>query len=314
MCALRFLTESVLARADIVRLREDVVKYERIAKSAGFERLESADKAAMEELIATSKQRAQAKQAGLDATLSKLVPSDYYPFATAPSPQTHDAAFDKMTQSLSALRKDVEALYSHVEKLRTTAASLQTSPQTLTPAPVATSPKPEAGEITADSTRPKKRRRLSVELSNEPSTQVPDPTAEDFDQMKDRLLSLDGRIAGLESDFRQYDSKVTDEVDAQLDYWGISKSLGGGASNAELTDNYQKLEQQVAEAGGQTTDLIEHLKQLKIDGSKQDDRYDDLRKENDDLRAKVTRVCIEPLYVQSSQRSYCCSSSRITRR
>ena len=50
MCALRFLTESVLARADIVRLREDVVKYERIAKSAGFERLESADKAAMEEL------------------------------------------------------------------------------------------------------------------------------------------------------------------------------------------------------------------------------------------------------------------------
>ena len=35
MCALRFLTESVLARADVVRLREDVVKYERIAKPAG---------------------------------------------------------------------------------------------------------------------------------------------------------------------------------------------------------------------------------------------------------------------------------------
>ena len=82
----------------------------------------------MEELIATSKQRAQAKQAGLDATLSKLVPSDYYPFATAPSSQTNDAASDKMPQSLSALRKGVEALYSHVEKLRTTAASLQASP------------------------------------------------------------------------------------------------------------------------------------------------------------------------------------------
>ncbi|RPD66338.1 hypothetical protein L227DRAFT_570230 [Lentinus tigrinus ALCF2SS1-6] len=282
---IKFLTESVLARGEIVRLHEDVLNYERISRSAGFERLESADKVAMEELIATTKQRAQAKQAELDATLSKLVPSDYYPFVTAPSSRASDAAFDNMTQSLTALRKDVEALFAHVEKLRATAAILQTPVTPLAPAPA----KPEAGEITADPARPKKRRRLSVEQSSEPSTQVSDPTAADFDVLKDRLVSLDGRIAGLENDFRQYDTKVADEVDAQLDYRGISKNLGG-PSNVELTETYEKLERRVTDAGGSAAEITATLKQLSIDGDAQDKKYGELLKENQGLQTQVAKL------------------------
>ncbi|KAI0724029.1 hypothetical protein C8T65DRAFT_628260 [Cerioporus squamosus] len=283
----KFLTDSVLARGELVRLHEDVLKYERLSKSVGFERLESADKAAMEELIATTKQQAQAKQAELDATLSKLVPSDYYPFVAPPSSRASDAAFDKMTQSLSALRRDVEALFAHVEKLRAAAASITLPPPVAPAATAGPSSKPEAGEIPAD--RPKKRRRLSIEQSSEPSTQVSDPTAADFDVLKDRLVSLDGRIAGLENDMRQYDNNVADEVEAQLDYRGVSRSLNG-ASNAELTERYEKLERVVGDAGNSAGDITTGLEQLKLNGVAQDAKYDDLQKENKVLQAHITKL------------------------
>ncbi len=259
----------------------------------GYELLESADKVAMEELIATMKQRAQEKQAELDATLSKLIPSDYYPFVAPPSSRASDAAFEKMTQSLSALRRDVEALFAHVEKLRAVAASVTLPAPAATVAPTAIagpSSQPEAGEISAD--RPKKRRRRSIDQSTEPSTQVSDPTAADFDVLKDRLVSLDGRIAGLENDLLQYDNNVADEVEAQLDYRGISRSLEG-ASNAELTERYEKLERGVGDAGSSAGEITAGLEQLRLDGGAQDAKYDDLQRENKELQAHIIKVCPE---------------------
>ncbi|TFK91247.1 hypothetical protein K466DRAFT_660232 [Polyporus arcularius HHB13444] len=286
----KVLTESVIARGEIVRIHEDVLKYERFSKSVGYELLEGADKVAMEELIATMKQRAQEKQAELDATLSKLIPSDYYPFVAPPSSRSSDAAFEKMTQSLSALRRDVEALFAHVEKLRAVAASVTLPAPAATVAPTAIagpSSQPEAGEISAD--RPKKRRRRSIDQSTEPSTQVSDPTAADFDVLKDRLVSLDGRIAGLENDLLQYDNNVADEVEAQLDYRGISRSLEG-ASNAELTERYEKLERGVGDAGSSAGEITAGLEQLRLDGVAQDAKYDDLQRENKELQAHIIKL------------------------
>ena len=255
----------------------------------------------MSEQIATLKRRMEEKQAQISSALAKLIPSDYYPFVLPPLQQS-DAAFHEMKDSMNSLQKDVGALFDAVGKLQATSIPLQTP---VTPLAPATPSNPEAGEIASASTsRPKKRRRLSVDGSRtgEPTTNVSDPTADDFDRLQDLLIALEGRVVGVENDMRQYEDKISDEVETQLDYLGLSRHTAAGvATNAELTERVEKLKSEMLSVEQRAADVTSGLSKLKLDGQTQDERNAELQTENEKLREQVAEVRSVPLSMMLSR-------------
>lgn len=294
----------MLARTELLRLQGEVQNFERLTKSTQWHILSEDDKKAMNVSIVSARQRVQDKQEQIGATLAKLIPTKYT-FVSPPSTRQSDAVFLNMTNTQSSLQQDVLALFEEVTKLEAAALPLQTPVAPLAPA----SSKAEADVVLPESTsRPKKRRRLSMDgaaTSSEPTTKVSDPTAADFDRLQDVLSALEGRLVGVENDMLQYDDKVSDEVETQLDYLGLSRGKGAGsATNEELTERVEKLKSDMLQAEANAAAVTSGLAQLKLDGEGQDKRNAELCAENERLREQIAEVCNRYACPVSSPVSY----------
>ncbi|KAI0748326.1 hypothetical protein C8Q80DRAFT_732557 [Daedaleopsis nitida] len=284
---IKLLSESVAARTDLLRLKQEVQTYEQMTKSSKWEIVPEDARKAMVEAIAVKKQQLQEKEAQIKSALARLIPTDYYPFVQSPSQQYNDAAMLEMNNSLDHLRRDVDALFDTVSKLQAATVSLQAQPSI---APIAPASTPEAGEVAESSTRPKKRRRLSVDDGSSQANAA-EPNADDVERLKDMYVALEGRVAELGNDIQQYDSRVEDEVDGQLDYLGLTRLKGaGGATNEELTECVEKLNGEVAGARARQDEVTAGLAQLSLDGQKQEAETAHLKTENERLRAQVEEM------------------------
>ena len=279
------MAESIQTRADCKSLREEVEKYERLLRAAQQVGMPEEDRTALRGLVSAATEQVRARDADLQRVVQRLIPKDYFPFAQPPERQ--DAAYLGMTSTFATVRDEVHALYDAVAKLQAASDALKPA---LSPAPAPAQPEP--GEVADSSARPKKRRRLSHGEDSETPKDAP-PTPEDLVKLQDTLMALEGRIVELGNDLVQFDNKVGDEVEAQLDYHlgkiGLDKGQGS-TTNIELTERVEQLSRDVERAGERAEAVTAALKQLDLDGKNKDERNEDLRARNEKFQNSITEV------------------------
>ncbi|KAI0362348.1 hypothetical protein OH77DRAFT_1515607 [Trametes cingulata] len=295
---IKLLSVAVQARSEHIRLQEDLQKYERLTKSAHYESLPDEEKAALQKLIAAATSRSQEKQQELNRLAGQLIPEDFWPFAQR-AQQAADPGFQMMTEALAIVKKDVEELHGSLAGVQailpSSAAAVGSAANTAAtasaPAP-APAPKPEPGEITGDATaRPKKRRRLSTDGG----AHIAALSSAELEKMQDRLAVLTHRISDLQNDLLQYDSKVADEVEAQLDYRMAGLRLGVGGEAETLADpeaqkRVEKLSQDIAVAQSRTAEAEAELAKLESYGKSRDEKNASMQQENDTLRKQIEEL------------------------
>ncbi|KAH9901606.1 hypothetical protein C8Q73DRAFT_678352 [Cubamyces lactineus] len=280
---IRLLSEAVQVRSDHLRTKEDLQKYERMTKSSLYETLPDDDKTALQTLISTASSRLQEKQRELNRIAGQLVPEDFWPQAQRIQQQS-DPGYHKMTTVLAALKEDVQQLYDSVGSVQTLQQTATESEPTAGPAT-----QPEPGEITAGpSSRPKKRRRLSVDGG----LQVPDISSADLENMQERLVALDGRIAELRNDILQHENRIADEVEAHLNYRMSKLRLGVGGEAAkpadpELQSKVEQVQKDFSDVQARATQAVEQLVALEAHSQSRDERNAALQQQNDALRQQI---------------------------
>ncbi|KAI0372860.1 hypothetical protein BV20DRAFT_963270 [Pilatotrama ljubarskyi] len=285
---IKLLSGAVQARSEHIRLHEDLQRYERLTKSTQYENLPEEDKAALQKLIAATTSRFQEKQQELNRIAGQLIPEDFWPFAQR-AQQAADPGFQMMTEVLASVKRDVQELHGSLASVHT---SLPSAAATAVPSGPTPAPKPEPGEITGNTTtRPKKRRRLSTDQGGD----IAALSSSELEKMQDRLAALTHRISDLQNDLLQYDSRVADEVEAQLDYRMAGLRLGVGGEAEPLADpeaqrRVEQLAQDVALAQSRTAEAEAELAKLQSYGQTRDEKNTSMQKENDALRKQIDEL------------------------
>lgn len=287
------LKRTVQARSEHLRLHEEVKKYERLTKSAQYETLPEEEKAALHKLLESTTSRFHAKQTELNGLAGKLVPDDFWPFFAQRAQQTTDPGYQEMIRTLAGLREQVKGLHGALASVQPsqplTAATAGPSTSTAVAAPASN---PEPGEISNDPpARPKKRRRVSVDAS----ARVPDLSAGEAEKMQDHLAELTHRISELRNDFLQYDSKIADEVEAELDYRLAGLRLGVGGeedrpADPELQQRVQRLLDASKVADEKTTQALADLADLKTKGQAEEEERALMQTQRDAVAKSLEEV------------------------
>ncbi|KAI0332122.1 hypothetical protein GY45DRAFT_1344906 [Cubamyces sp. BRFM 1775] len=283
---IRLLHEAVQVRSDHLRTKEDLLKYEKMTKSSLYETLPDDDKTALQNRISVTSARLLEKQRELNCIAGQLIPEDFWPHAQRIQQQS-DPGYQKMTTVLAALKEDVQKLYASVGSIQTLQSSATASEPT--PAPSA---QPEPGEITAEaSSRPKKRRRVSVDGG----VQIPDISSADMESMRERLAALDGRIAELRNDILQHENRIAEEVEAHLDYRMSKLRLGVGGeadkpADPELQSKVEQVQKDFADVQSRATQAVEQLTALEAHSQSRDERNAALQQQSDALRAQIEEL------------------------
>ena len=283
------MSQSVQARLDFFSLRGDAKKYERLVQSENYRSLPEEDRLALKDLAASSRDSAKVREVELERVVQKLVPKDFFPFAQPP--KQNDAAYHAMNNKLADLRDEVKTLYETVGKLQAAAVALKPA---LESSLSAAAMKPEDGEVAESSTRPRKRRRLSVDDGSAGLSRAP-PTAEEFGKLQDKLNSLEDRVSELDNDLVQYDSRFEQEVEEQFEYQlgdiGLDKGKGR-ATNLELTEKVLQLAHDATHAAEKANEITSALEKLELSGKNQDEENERLRTQNEELRKAIAEVCL----------------------
>ncbi|KAI0647248.1 hypothetical protein C8Q79DRAFT_615438 [Trametes meyenii] len=284
----RLLSQAIEARGELQRLYEDLQTSERLAKSLQYESFSDEDKAAVQNLITTTSSHLQQKQQELNRLVARLVPDDFWPFARRE--QYHgDPGFNRMTEVVTSLKGKVAVLHEALATAQAAQLPTDTAVDVSVPAT-----KPEPGEITASAsvestTRPKKRRRMSTGEGS----QVPGTPAAELDTMLERLAALDHRLSELNNDVLQYDSKIEDEVEAQLDYRMAGLRLGGEGEKLADPDTQKKAEklaEDVAHVQARAKEAEDELAKLQSRGQDYDEKNAHFQEQNEILRQQIAEL------------------------
>ncbi|OJT07858.1 hypothetical protein TRAPUB_1260 [Trametes pubescens] len=283
------LSKTVQSRSEHLRLHEDMKKYERLTKSAQYESMPVEDKVALQKLLESATSRFQEKQHQLNRLAGELIPEDFWPHAQR-AQHAADPGYQKIIETLAGLRGEVERLHGALASVQasqpSTAVTAGPSAPTAATAPASN---PEPGEISNDApSRPKKRRRLSTDAS----VRVPDLSAGEAEQMQDQLAELTHRISELRNDFLQYDSKIADEVEAELDYRlaGLKLGVGGEedkSADPELQEKLQTLLDRTRSVDEKSTEALADLTTIKSEGQKVEEERAILQTKNDAITKSI---------------------------
>ncbi|KAI9057863.1 hypothetical protein FKP32DRAFT_1615035 [Trametes sanguinea] len=277
------LSQAVRARSELLRLKEDLQKYERLTRSAHFDALPEEERTALQDLVSSSLSKVQEKQQQLNRFAAQLVPEDFWP-SNLTAQQQSNPEFKLMNSALATLHNDVEKLQSSLQAAQKSAATA-----TVTEDDASAASKSQPGE--SNTRRPKKRRRLS----NEGTPAMVDIPAEELEKTQDRLLALDSRIVELRNDLLQYDKRVEDEVESQLsDRLTGLRIESGGKENQPADPELQKRVAELASAFTSTqaraAEAAKELEQLQAYGDGLDKKNADLQQQNESLRKQLEEL------------------------
>ncbi|KAI0780728.1 hypothetical protein BD413DRAFT_499607 [Trametes elegans] len=282
----RTLATAVQTRSEYLKLQEDLHNFERLTKSAQYETLPQEDKKALQQVIQSTAARRLETQQELNRLGGELIPDDFWPFVQRAQQQS-DPGYRQMTIVLEGLKGDVHELYGAL-------SSIPASQPPATAAAVASgaAPSSEPMKIASVPTdRPKKRRRLSTDAG----VQVPPLNPQDLEGVRDRLAALDHRISDLQNDLLQYDGRVVDEVESQLDYRmaGLRVGLkdeGRKKADPELQKRVETLSFELSRTEAQAIEAEEELKKLEAADQSRDESNGRLQEENDALRKQIDEL------------------------
>ncbi|KAH9857085.1 hypothetical protein C2E23DRAFT_372619 [Lenzites betulinus] len=283
------LQQVIQTRTEHVRLHDELKKLDRLAKSVSYESLPEEDKTALQSLIAATTTRFRTKEHELNDLAGKLIPDDFWPFAQR-AQQISDPGYQRMTEVLASLKDDVDGLHNAIGTMQQTSQPSAAAPA---PAPVPAA-KLEPGEVPNDvpegASRPKKRRRLS----NGTEPPMADISAAELEKMQDSLAALTLRIVELQNNMLQYDDRVADEVESQLDYKMSLLRIKNGEIDKpaapELQQMVQKLSEGLEEAKRLADLSAQQLSEVQAEGKKLDKEYELLQRQNDVLRAQIEKL------------------------
>ncbi|KAI0673021.1 hypothetical protein C8Q78DRAFT_970457 [Trametes maxima] len=284
------LSQAIEARCELHRLHEDLQSSEQLAKSSQYATVPEDDKAAVHDLIAATSSRLQQKQQELNRLVARLVPDDFWPFARRE--QYHgDPGFNRMTEVVADLKGKISLLFDALAA----AKAAQPPAGTAADASVATT-KAEPGEIiasvSAESTKPPEKRRR---IASDEDGQVPDNSAAELDNILERLTALDYRLSELNNDILQYESKIEDEVEAQLDYRmaGLRLGVGGGGEKLADPDTQKKVERlagDVTRVQAKVKASEDELAELQSQERDYDEKNARFQEQNEAMRRQIAEL------------------------
>ena len=218
----RAISDASIARDDYIKLEKDIQRYQRLKQSWKYVDVSEAEKSRFEAQLSSLQEQYAQKRKDLGELTERLVESDFWP-------TTSRSVAVSVRATVEDLQDKVKSIFETVQKLEASRLSSNTDA-------LPTKENPP----TSDTPRPPKRRRLEngdVDSSMTDESKLNDtasPAA--FDELKDRVLTLEGHLADLQNELVQWDNHaltaVEEEMEHRFEQYGLVK-LGESSSSRQ---------------------------------------------------------------------------------
>ncbi|KAG8217525.1 hypothetical protein J3R82DRAFT_5674 [Butyriboletus roseoflavus] len=191
---------SIASRRDYNKLESDMSQIRLLSNSSFVNNMHEADCARIKAQKMTLELQMDVKRKEINDTVQKLIGSNFWPVLRIPQ-------ILEMEKSLGEAKKHVLEVRSLLDDVRSSCAALF---------------KTSAFDLTQDSDRPTKRRRLDEKAdtpgqSTSGNTEVmTEDTVEELEAFRDKLTKLDRHLIDLENDIFQRDQIVSDEIELHM--------------------------------------------------------------------------------------------------
>ncbi|KAI0306564.1 hypothetical protein B0F90DRAFT_1690973 [Multifurca ochricompacta] len=264
---------------DLGKLEKDMTSRRRQVQSPAFDTLPPDIKAAFQASLANAETTYERKKASLNNAISRLSETDFWP--SVPSQRVGDmeaklkearTMLGNLADSVGQLYKRLESLYEQHSGHRS--ASLPGVGEDIT-----------AGHSGDGDIRSKKRRRLSVDGSNDAP---PSDVREDVDAIKDTIREIEDHLQEVENDIAQHSRNIVEQLEVKMEekIEEIARSADVSALldvqlGPQTSQTIQMFNESFAQADKEITELAQEMAELIP-------RLDTIQRDNDLFRQEDT--------------------------
>jgi chromosome segregation ATPase len=284
------MTDCIHARAQHMKLEEEVRDFHRIARSWRYASLPEDDKTRLNAQIADIELRCEDKKKTLNASVARLVEADSWPVGQRS--QVQDDVEDKYRE-----------VVRYVEELKNTATEMNNVLNDIREVKI--EQRNNAGipmdvDWQEGQSRPLKRPRVSDDLDDEGS-RAPrqyQPTSEEVEEIREKLLAIEGRLCNFENDLIAHDEDLKDELDGLLEakfeelHKGESLLDTPQSNGVGQSGKFLEVERNINTTGEQVGELAEEVGNLILRSSAVDSDIERLRRENEQFKQDFVLVPI----------------------
>ncbi|KZT68158.1 hypothetical protein DAEQUDRAFT_766544 [Daedalea quercina L-15889] len=290
---IKMLTDATIARAEHMRLTQEVEKYQRMVRSARYSSISEEDQARLNAQLSDVTGRLNAKKEELNAVLPRLIDADFWG-ATVNSPPKLDEFRKEVQNVIAELSKNIQRLYDQYEELRTNGINASGTPMAV-----------DTPGLQAHEGPPAKRRRLSsgettLAINGDDQKLHGIPSGE-IGEIRDRVLEMEGRVADLENEIVERDHNLLEEVEDLVaqrmeEEQRKPKTEARPKSPAPVsqpplpTPNIKRIEDELATTGNQVEELANEVANLITQMAARDQEHAQLAKENQLLREHIAAL------------------------
>ena len=201
MIRLSLMFTSITSRRDYAKLESDLSHIHLLSNSSLVNNMPEADRALINaQKVALELQKVE-KRKEVKESVQKLIGSNFWPILRA--------------SQVSELEKTLEETKKHVSEVRSVLDEVKRSCAALF--------KTNASDMTPDSDRPSKRRKLdgdadALEQSSRGNAEfMTEETTRELEAFRDKLTELERHLVDLENDITQRDVVISDEIELHID-------------------------------------------------------------------------------------------------
>ncbi|KAH9934703.1 uncharacterized protein B0H18DRAFT_977801 [Fomitopsis serialis] len=287
---IKLLTDATIARAEYLKLTQEVEKYQRLVRSARYNSISEEDQARLDAQLSEVNGRLDAKKSELNSVLPRLIDADFWG-ATVDSPPSMDEFRTEVHTIISELNKNMQRLHEQYEELRTKATVASETPMEI-----------DAAGWHVHEGPPAKRRRLSIGEANiavseddrKPNGDVLGGGA----VLHDRVLNIEARVTDIENEIVERDQTLHEEVEElvrlqveehrkQAKAETRSKSPASAPKPPPHNAGLQRVEAELATTGSQVEEVAIEVASLITQMDARNQEHARLAKENQLLRDRI---------------------------
>lgn len=265
-------------RQDYARVEEDITNHHQLTSRLPGLREDGKDKLSAELTGLISKREEIKKK--LDDNIAQLVKTNSWPVAPRSEREETDV-------------KNYEETMNYITELKETASEMNALLNDLREQKSSTSM--DVDQNPGDpSSRPLKRRRLSDGEQSSWGT-----TNEEFEAMRERITTLEGRFSNFENDLTAHDAELRDEMEERMEakFEEMVPQGSTTASTTRIEERCHDLEFNIDTTGGQVEELASEVGDLILQSNNQEKEIAAVKRQLEETNKVQIQVCNMILFI-----------------
>jgi hypothetical protein len=272
----RLLADCVQTRNQFTKVEEDITNCRYLMETFRISSLSDQEKQALSAELTKLESKREDTRKSLEEKISRLAKSNSWPiYPRAEAEKEEVEKYQEMVKYVEELKDTATEMNRVLNDIRERKSTVELEQAT-----------PMDVDLPAGSVRPLKRRRLS---DSEQSTAA--IATDEVDALRDKFLDLEARFSAFENDLTEHNQELMQEVKAYIEAKvEESASAAKDVSVSDISDPYDKADQEIKRMGGEVIELAEEMGALLLRANAQETETATLQREINESKKEYISV------------------------